>query len=193
MPRRKKGGEEGIKISPVIYQEIQSLDKTIVNEQIAKQKINYNNYKTFDIDTFKNKTRLIQYLNEYDNNNRKLLNNISKGNYGIFENTEIMNLMKNKFKIGGNPDAIAEFSTVFLDGAGVNTDARLQQILDFNQATKRYDTRNRVLLDYDTIGHSITQYKNDFIELLLTNFQNAPGTDEYDNNKVIWKLGLLSQ
>jgi hypothetical protein len=95
-----------------------------------------------------------------------------------------MNLMKNKFKIGGNPDAIAEFSTVFLNGVP-DTDARLQQILDFNQATKRYDTRNRVLLDYDTIGHSITQYKNDFIELLLTDYQNTQGSNEYINNRDI--------
>jgi hypothetical protein len=184
MPRRKKGGEEGIKISSTIYQEIQPFDKTIVNEQIAKKKINYNCYEIFYINDFKNKEKLLGYLNDYDTNNRELLNNISKGNYGIFENTEILNLMKNKFKKGGNPDAIAEFSTVFLNGVR-DTNARLQQILDFNQATKRYDTRNRVLLDYDTFGHSITQYKNDFIELLLTNFQNAPGTNEYDNNKDI--------
>jgi len=101
--------------------------------------------------------------------------------------------MKNKFKLGGNPDAIAEFSTVFLNGAGVNTDARLQQILDFNQATKRYDTRNRVLLDYDTIGHSITQYKNDFIELLLTNFQNTQQSFEYINNRDICDIIYANQ
>lgn len=184
MPRRKKGGEEGIKISSTIYQEIQPFDKTIVNEQIAKKKINYNCYEIFYINDFKNKKNLLGYLNEYDTKNRELLNNISKGNYGIFENTEILNLMKNKFKKGGNPDAIAEFSTVFLNGVR-DTNARLQQILDFNQATKMYDTRNRVLLDYDSLGHSITQYKNDFIELLLTNFENAQGTDEYINNKDI--------
>jgi hypothetical protein len=184
MPRRKKGGEEGIKISSTIYQEIQPFDKTIVNEQIAKKKINYNCYKIFYINDFKNKEKLLGYLNKYDTKNRELLNNISKGNYGIFENTEILNLMKNKFKLGGNPDAIAEFSTVFLNGVR-DTNARLQQILDFNQATKMYDTRNRVLLDYDTIGHSITQYKNDFIELLLTNFQNAQRTNEYINNTEI--------
>ena len=39
MPRRKKGGEEGIKISSTIYQNIQPFDKTIVNEQIAKKKL----------------------------------------------------------------------------------------------------------------------------------------------------------
>jgi hypothetical protein len=184
MPRRKKGGEEGIKISSTIYQKLQPFDKTIVNEQIAKKKINYNYYKIFDIDKLKNKKNLLEHLNNYDTENRELLNNISKGNYGIFENTEILNLMKNKFKKGGNPDAIAEFSTVFLNGVH-DTDARLQQILDFNQATKARDTRNHALVLYDSLGHSITQYKNDFIELLLTNFQNAQESDEYIDNTVI--------
>ena len=187
MPRRKKGGEEGIKISSTIYQEIQPFDKTIVNEQIAKKKINYNCYEIFYINDFKNKEKLLGYLNKYDTKNRELLNNISKGNYGIFENTEILNLMKNKFKLGGNPAAIAEFSTVFLNGVR-DTDARLQQILDFNQATKMYDTRNHDLVLYDTIGHSITQYKNDFIELLLTDYQNAQRTNEYINNTEICNI-----
>jgi hypothetical protein len=78
MPRRKKGGEEGIKISSTIYQNIQPFDKTIVNEQIAKKKINYNCYEIFDINGFKNKEKLLGYLNQYDTENRKLLNNISK-------------------------------------------------------------------------------------------------------------------
>jgi len=95
--------------------------------------------------------------------------------------------MKNKFKKGGNPDAIAEFSTVFLNGVR-DTNARLQQILDFNQATKARDTRNHDLVLYDTFGHSITQYKNDFIELLLTNFENAQGTNEYINNTEICNI-----